>query len=448
MKGTFTLFFFMLVCGFVSHAQIRRFDVNSAINNIIREMGGDSMLVYTEVSPTESYFLLYVEGEASSKAFRLAPAPSFLEVYDVRIWGKYAYFCGSIALGTGGNKGLVGRFNIQSVFSGTDYVEYGIFDSVTNQDFHMKSLRRMDIYSSGGYDCMAMVGVAEYSGQTIYPVASAYVSGGSWHFHSAGQKNRHKFTDIACLDNLIVATGLNVEDSLCFVDSFWPYIDFPAHECDPGHVHDFTYGKAVGSPLIAHVKYDDAVLSFFNNPTRVSTVVLYQPFDTPTGKPLSSNKAVETTPPSTVVSYNSSWTLLELTVVDGDAFLLQHAAYPVAPSPSTLYDWRLRTQFTLPVIDAWSPKEGTFCSMDVTNANRIASISYSQELMVHGPAWPQQENWCQLYQTIDVTELTVGINKTYLGVVPVEPGYIIYYQMPTVFTAGTDLKCLTNNQNR
>lgn len=439
MKKTITLFLTMLTGSFVSQAQVREFIINADSNSIVREISGDTLLIYTEVSPSESYFLYYTGGNSSTRVFRLTTIPTFLEVYDVRIWGKYAYFCGAIDLTGSGSCGLVGRFKIQDVFAGTGTVDYGIFDSCPTQDFYMKSLRRLDMYSSGRYDCMAMVGIAEYGEQTIYPVASAYVNGGTWTFHSAGQKDHHKFTDIACLDNLIVATGLNVEDQLCFVDSFWPYPNFPAHECNPGYIYDFTYRKVAGNPLIAQYKNDTAVLAYFDISVTGQTVLQRQPFGALSGKPLYPNLAIETNPPS-ILPYSTDWNLMDLTTVDDSVFLLQRAAYAVSPDPSILYDWRLRAQFSSTSIDAWIPQYQKQCSMDVKHARRITPSSYNS-LFIQGPSWPLSSNSCQSYQTIDATYIDVGITPNVLGVISVISNFTIRSDTPTIFEIESEVIC-------
>ena len=73
MRKIFSLFLMTFVCGIISQAQIKEFGIGSGVNSIVREIGGDTMLIYTEISPTESYFLLYNEADVFAKAFLPAP---------------------------------------------------------------------------------------------------------------------------------------------------------------------------------------------------------------------------------------------------------------------------------------------------------------------------------------------------------------------------------------
>ena len=435
--------FFLFTTAFVSvetaSAQVREFTIGADANSIVREVNGDTLLIYTEVSPTESYFVYYINGDATARAFRLPVLPS-LKVNDVRVVDdEYAYFCGSVNLG-GVSEGLVGRFRIQDVFTGTGSVEYGHFDGFPDNDIKIESLQRLDMYNARGFDCMAMVGVGLCDGIAVYPVVSAYQNGGLWEFNTTVQKQYFGFTDIACLDNMVVATGLLFEDSSCIVKSFWIDTNLPANECYPGYIHRFTYGNVKGRPLIAQYKNDTAVVAYFDVPSLVNTVLQRQPFDVSTGKPLPNSLA--RVAPHSSLPFSSGWNLLELAAVDDSVFLLQHASYPpILYIPPILEYWRLRAQFALPVMEAWTPQYGTQHSMDVSHAGMLTSKSTANNFLLHGPAWPSADNGCHNFQMVNVDNINVNVKEIEVGIDKDHTDSSVIPLSPTVFSINAEVIC-------
>ena len=419
-------------------AQITEFNIGSVDNSIVRSVDDSTQLIYTEVSQTESYFVLYHDGDALALAFRL-PVP--LQVIDVRIINDNAYFCGSV--GVGGNYGLVGMFKISSVFSGASSVNYGIVWPIVcsnNDTVNILSLNRLDLFADGGNTCMAMVGDAESNKMAIHPVVSAYLTGGVWHFWSDAQKDYPKFTDIVCLDHLIVAAGTFYDDSLCFVKTFRHTRNFPAQELNPGYIHYFTYGDAKGKVLIAKDAVDTAVLAHFDVSSRVSTVLQRTPFDASTGSPVNPCQA-KVTAPSSAIPYGSGQDMHDLTVVDGDVYLLHNIAYPSSPDPTNIRAWRLKTQFSSPTIEAWSPSMGWQHSMDVTYGLRVSSNNTLSYLLMHGPVWPSLKNECQLYHTIEPLDVSVNFREKAFVIFPGNNTSNNIAIPHTIFNVNAEKKC-------
>lgn len=175
------LIFFLLVATLATHAQVQEFQIGAQSNSIVRSVMGDSVLIYTEVSPTEAYFLLYVDGNTTAQAFQLLPG-EYVQVRDVRIHdGKYAYFCGTKLAGS---LAVVGRFDINDVFSGTGSVEWGIFQWVPySSTLFVTDMTRLDLFEYQDTVRMAMVGKTVYDwgvplqGTTV---ASAWFDGSNW----------------------------------------------------------------------------------------------------------------------------------------------------------------------------------------------------------------------------------------------------------------------------
>lgn len=440
MKKIILVFFAaMAIIPGQSSAQVTNLKIGSVSNTIIRAIDDSTQLIYTEVSQTESYFVLYHDGDAFALAFRL-PVP--LQVFDVRISNGNAYFCGTVytyAL----PKGLVGMFKISSVFSGASSVNYGIVWPIVcsnNDTVNILRLNRLDLFADGGNTCMAMVGDAESNGMAIHPVVSAYLTGGVWHFWSDSQKDYPIFTDIVCLDHLIVAAGTFYDDSLCFVKTFRHTRDFPAQELNPGNIHYFTYGDAKGKVLIAKDAVDTAVLAHFDVSSRVSTVLQRTPFDASTGSPVNPCLA-KVTAPSSAIPYGSGQDMHDLTVVDGDVYLLHNIAYPSSPDPTNIRAWRLKTQFSSPTIEAWSPSMGKQHSMDVTYGLRVSSGSTFSYLLMHGPVWPPMSNGCQLYHTIEPLDVSVDFKEKAFVIFPGNNTSNNIAIPPTIFKVNAEKIC-------
>lgn len=439
MKKKKSIFFlgFMLAMIQSPSAQITEFNINSIRNSIVRAVNDDTQLIYTEISPIESYFLLYQDGAPIARAFRL-PSTPLLQVFDFRIIDENVYFCGTVKLGAVSlTEGLVGMFNIPSVFYGSGSVNYGVLGATSGNEMTVRSLRRMDLFKDSGNDCLAMVGDADFDSMSTHPVVSAYFNGTGWNFWTDIQKDYPRFTDIACLDNLIVAAGTLLEDSLCFVKTFRHTYDFPAQECNPYNIHYFTFGAAKGNVLITKETANTAMLAYFDVSSGTGTVLQRTPFDILTGSPLPSCSAHVTTLafPS---PYGSGQKMLELSVVGADIYLLQRAQY----SAFGILDWRLGTQFPSPVFDAWYSLNGRQYSMDVTYANKTSGeASPSAKLQLHGPAWPFMNGHCQNFDKINATNVPVGFKEMGFQISPVSGGSFNYAIAATVFYIDANIIC-------
>jgi hypothetical protein len=224
MKSLNSILLIILSSFFLStaaSAQVTELHIGANLNSIVRNVNETTQLIYTEVSPTESYFVLHHEGQPTADVFRLPSNYSPFHIKDVRINKREAYFCG-----TADGMGMVGKFNIPNVFSGTGQVDYGFLDFTYDSTVYVESLRRLELYNVGNQVCMAMVGVARYDGMTTCPVVSAHLIGTTWHFCTDAQKDEYRFTDISCLDDMIVASG-TYQDTLYFEKTFQLAPDFP-----------------------------------------------------------------------------------------------------------------------------------------------------------------------------------------------------------------------------
>lgn len=442
MKKSILWIFSILICSGVSFAQVQEFNIGAQNNSIVRTIKGDSVLFYTKDASNDSWFVLYDGGPNLAKAFKFDIGTD-LRIFDIRIYDeKYAYYCGSIDNGGGTYRGLVGVFSIVDVFSGTDDVRYSVVWGNGTDFFYPVELRHLDLLDSAGHVCMAMVGEVDYTGLGIHitTVVSAYYDGSGWSSWALGHKGFIGVTDIACLDNMVVATGTVENDTGCFVKTFRPTLSFPRHAFSGSISYSLVYGKSAGKVLIAHDWNDTAVVAHFDtSTTKVSTVMQKVPFEPITGKPLLPMRAMKTTPPSDI-PYGNSWEMLELTTVNGETFLLQRAAYPTASDPS-LRDWRLRTMIPVSTtIDGWMPEMGVQQSMDITKGMKT-SANYVDYLQLQGPNWQQVNNSCMLYSLINVVYGNVGIKLFDDTSFPLECDIWSGSFSPTVIEVDHYIKC-------
>lgn len=153
-------------------AQVTEFDIGSVTNSIVRSVNDSTQLIYIEVSPTESYFVLYHDGDSYAKAFRF-PQSGRVHVHDMRIKDMKAYFCGSINQGVIPD-GLMGMFTITDFMGGSCHLSFVYFGQSSAGDIYVNNLQRMEFPCSGNPDGFAMVGDATYLGKSIKTVVTLY----------------------------------------------------------------------------------------------------------------------------------------------------------------------------------------------------------------------------------------------------------------------------------
>jgi len=204
----------VLVASATLQAQVREFQISAQSNSIIRTVDDAHVLIYTQSSIDSGFFIYYKKGDNTALAFRV---PTKWEIHDVRIHkGVEAYFCG-----TTGN-GLIGMFNIASVFSGTGSVNYTVCGWTEREYVLPIDLKRLDLFEYGGQVHMAMTGSSLWFNPTMLPnttVMSAYLNGGNWHYCCYCNKDQYvAFTDIVYNDD--GTDTRNIANSMTFSPVF------------------------------------------------------------------------------------------------------------------------------------------------------------------------------------------------------------------------------------
>lgn len=303
----------LLLLPFALQAQVLEFQIGAKQNSIVRTVDEETVLVYAQPAADTGYFLLHRHNDATALAFRLPP---WVHVRDVRIFdGRQAYFCGySDAYISTPRQGVVGCFDLDDFQSGIVSLNYGIIQWVSPSAWmYPADLQRLDLFTAGDTVCMAMVGQCLggfYDRMETPSVASAWFDGTYWQVRTLMHKGDPvRFSDIACLDNYIVAVGHGVSDSSCYVKPFHPVRDFPGNPYFAGFAQRVSYTTATGDPLVARYAGDTAVMATFVEEEGIRTVLHRLALDN-TGHPTPVDTWI--TDSGSTVPYGSGWRQREL----------------------------------------------------------------------------------------------------------------------------------------
>ena len=269
------LFAFWLIAHcFFSVAQVSVFNNVPSCKSIVRPVDEERTLVYNQLSSTTGQFILH-----SSSWTRSFQFPYELVVNDFEIdGGQRAWFCGLLK-----EVPVVGYFDINATFSGTEPVVVAVCDTLTTRRF--LSFDRMDIVRIDSIRiALAIVGTMHISATDtcVYPAvfAADFISGStSWRIWAGYNYDRNVwYTDIAALDSLVIAVGTDSLGQGCYVKTYMRTPDFVSHPCQ-FHVVDRLYSTpSEGNVLITKsgamsastVQYIQGRNSFLNHQINLS----------------------------------------------------------------------------------------------------------------------------------------------------------------------------------
>lgn len=407
-----TLLFIVLsfLSTFAVYGQVTEFGIGADSYPIIRSLPSKANLILTKGTSGNDVFILHTDNQPVAQSFELYPG---VKVHDVRIWNnEYAYFCGTYEPL---DWGIVGRFNIADVFNGTGNISFGAFDWVDSGFIKASDLKRLELYKLGTTAGMAMVGDAVFDSLHPEPtttVASAYFDGANWQLCTYMRKpDTVRFTDIACLDNIIVAVGSDTSGAGCFVKTFFSAANFPLYPCMPGEFVRILYGNPVGDVLVKKTLRDTAVIAHLDNTLGTRTVFHKVPVDQITGIPtITALTWVTATAPS-VISNQRVW---ELATLGNTAYLLQNAPLPSAP-PTTNHCWIAHCSLTpapTTTLYAHNPTYDRACSMDLdVDIAKPRIACQSPYLLTYGTQWNASTGNCSVFTTTLLERVYPGKRK-------------------------------------
>ena len=421
MKQKIVLIVSMMLCTALSVAQVREFQIGAPKNSIVRSVNDEYQLIYTENSSSEAYFILYQNGSSSAKAFKL---PKGWQIRDVRIWNDAkAYFCGT-EIGSG-HDGLVGMFDIFAVFTGGGIVNYAVsMGNIPNGYVCLHDMKRLDLFEargpSGDTVNMAMVGISTFfdPGTTAGTcIASAWFDGANWHLNVFFNKGyEFIYTDIACLDDVVVATATDQGGQGCYVRAYHAISDFLSYQCMPSTLYGIDFLSPEGEVLISHINGNRAAVAHYDNSPGlgVSTVLHEVKINPSTGEPQAVIPTWITTPASSI-PFSSSWNLLELDVDKYESpYLLQKADYTTGVLTG-IQDWMLQfqLQYSPYAAQAWHPDLCKSQSLDIEKRYSLPVLSgCGTYLDVYEATWNSLTPPCAIYSPV-LTNYTTALRKSY-----------------------------------
>ena len=400
MKRFIILIFTVLIYSVPSVAQVRKFQIGARDNSIIRSVDDEHVLIYTQPVVDSGYFILYKRSDNTALAISL---PIKWEIRDVRIHnGDEAYFCG-----TDGSRGLIGMFDIPQFFFGNVGINYTTFGWSWLGYVWPTDLKRLDLYEDGTQVHMAMTGSSIWHIRHQLPattVMSAYFDGSNWNWVGYPNKDLYmQFTDVACLDDIIVAVGTDRDGTGCYMKTFEKLPEFPKYPLDINHMTELNYDDPQGTVLVTHRLDNTAILSQFNRGTSgIGTVFHQVPFSPSSGLPTMTLIDTWRSSPPATLPFGSMWQMLELNWDVDNAWLLQKAEYAVSPV-SGIADWLLKVPVGAPSVigQRWNPHQCNAQSMDLLPITHNPWLSGSNPLLtIYEPMWQGMEGHCYRFANL------------------------------------------------
>lgn len=262
-----------------AEAQVYESSVLSGQGQIVRRASVKEELVYMKGTNGMGYFVLVENGGMAW--FELLKG---MDVKDFEMDGNMVYFCGSM-----GSYALVGLFDYDKVFRQGGAYEYVVCNSsTTNENYYVKvgEFSRLDYFYDNGKLNLALIGSGVidqflFLNRTI--VTSVYISGSTWNFHYYYNKDGLiRYTDIACLDSVVVAVGTDSNGYHCTAKAFVQQQNFPLYFLG-GTTAQRIYFHEIGTqPLITRVGMDMAVVTHYTD-NHITTVAHRLAFNPVTG---------------------------------------------------------------------------------------------------------------------------------------------------------------------
>ena len=290
-KIKFILVFFLLLVGSMETiAQVQQYPKMAASNSIARTINEGTAIIYSQKSATQGCFIL--TSDAVALYFDLLPG-MLVNDFEVDDLGN-AWFCGELS-----GSPMVGTFPIATTFAGTTNVQCGTYDSASNHPVFLRSINRMDVAKMGGIRFPIAVGegipnTTNPTSDIIGVVLSAdpTLSQG---YMGYDKTLTVRYTDIAALDNIIVAVGTSQSGNGSFAKTFVSNIQFPQLPFFRDYVYKLScVSLRTQAMLVAKQKGDIATSAqYVKNGYGVSNAIL----DFSPAGMLNSVQAMETTNP-------------------------------------------------------------------------------------------------------------------------------------------------------
>ena len=226
----------------------------------IRERNANDAVGYGTNTNREGCFFLQ---SAIPSLVMTATLPRGYTVTDFRVLHDTVFFCG---VNNNTNRGIVGLFGINAVFSGTGSLHLVELNPLS-LDPYVINTRRMDVFTFSGVTHIAFVGdvesTASGSSQVSSTVGDAYWDGTDWHYdYYLNPSADLTYTDIAASSDYIMVSARKNSSSALVVQVFKPSNDMLTTELTPYNVFQMSWGTPVGDIVVEDIYAADFALAY------------------------------------------------------------------------------------------------------------------------------------------------------------------------------------------
>ena len=273
------------------------FEASVSSNKSIVRVWSDPLMVIYNQTGIDRQFILWDNGNAIGTAIDIPT--SDVTINDFEIIDDEVWFCGVYknTFYTGGSAGIIGHFNIPTMFEGSSDIEYALLNHwlpgpipITDEELYIRGLTKIDVFRDPTFGIVAaMIGDVYLYHSAMYErvsVVSVHLLPNKWYVHSTFPKDGRKvFTDIAVLENMVVAAGHGLSNTHPITKTFRKTFDFPHYPYD---IYSFDsincFGfNPTGEVLACHVF--DNVIALSQLDYNAGTFLHVFSFNTTTGHP-------------------------------------------------------------------------------------------------------------------------------------------------------------------
>ena len=381
-----------------AEAQVYESSVLSGQGQIVRRASVKEELVYMKGTNGMGYFVLVENGGMAW--FELLKG---MDVKDFEMDGNMVYFCGSM-----GSHALVGLFDYDKVFRQGGAYEYVLCNSsTTNENYYVKvgEFSRLDYFYDNGTLNLALIGSGVidqflFLNRTI--VTSVNISGSTWNFHYYYNKDGLiRYTDIACLDNVVVAVGTDSNGYHCMAKAFVQQQNFPLYFLGGTTAQRIDFIGDGKEPLITRVGVDMAVVTHYID-HHITTVAHRLAFNSVTGDATPYEQSLFYTYVSTLPMNYFQMYDLRNDHIGQYVYVMEYSDMGTATMTNNVLEIPISGSPTsLPVIEAPVGRQVSF------DCNRTISPRFALAGYGTGGALSVYYNMLPTWQCMPVTQMTV-----------------------------------------
>ena len=347
----------MMAMSMTSFSQVYEVPYLETTGTLVRWWRDSTMVVYVDSLSESRGFLLYTQGQPVAK---FASLPASEVVHDMRIVGDEVYFCG-----TKWGQAMVGSFHITNVFAGTDPIHSTTFSGEPSLSLSTIDFKRLEVFQYYGVKVMALVGETMMSGVPNTTVASVYQMGGFWYLNYLYNKDTVvRYTDITCLDDMVVAVGTRADHRGCCFRAFGKVPMFPSVPSVTPHVATeiLTNERAVEKVLARDLGDNHMALAYHGEVGKPNTWLHDIRMSPATGLPIAMPNSFYLLPTSGY-PYSAGWDIKELSFRNSLLYIQEEGAHLGLGMQSWLHEWDPHS--ALPQFKSWSFASTSLYSSDI-----------------------------------------------------------------------------------